>query len=166
MRSEILDSCLGSALTSAKYVMFPWESEPDQDSRVDAVPHAVILGFGKREVQVRWVLQPPVERLVIEPYTPWSEDDVATTVDVGARWPNHLSRTLVNYRVGMQRVESGREPWALLLEFETASPLLIAQGELTAGVPSYLPDSLIVTSDPLVAMAYAPRASEGSVWPQ
>jgi hypothetical protein len=122
------------------------------------------LDFGVVKVQIRWDLRPPVERLAVERQAPWQEVPLTSILDVSGRWRPLLGRRLLTYRFGLQDVESGQERWALLLAFEGGSKLLVALGELVEGCPTYLPDSLIVTADPDVALAYAPIASLGSVW--
>lgn len=159
-----LASALGQRLVRIDYVMLPWETEIRGKAAIDAVSRAVILTFEKTQLQVRWKLQPPVEKIVVEPADGWRGIPLAAIVSANARWSDFLGLKLCDYRTTYQHVESGREPWAFLLNFDGGLRLLIALGELNNGGPTYLPDSLVVTADALVATAYKPPASEGPPW--
>ena len=164
MTYELLDGAIDRELTAIRYVGLPWEHEPTRGAIVDAVSRAVLLEFGTLTLQVRWLLEPPIERLAVESPTAWQALPLAKVVDASGRWAALLGTRLLKYEVGFQEVESGREPWALLLHLEDAGRLLIALGELDDGVPKYLPDSLVVTEDATTARQYVPNASEGSLW--
>jgi hypothetical protein len=164
MTMTAVDSALGQELVRVEYVMLPWEPEPAESAAIDAVSRAVILKFDKAGIQIRWKLQPPVERIVVEPVEDWRDAPLSNVVSVSSRWSDLIGRRLSGYRLSYQHVESGSEPWAITLDFEGGLRLLLALGELTDGKPTYLPDSLVVTADALVASAYAPPASEGNPW--
>ncbi len=164
MTYELLDRAIGHGLSAIRYVTLPWEQEPARGAIVDAVSRAILLEFGTLRSQVRWTLEPPVERLTVEAPSPWHTLPLSKVVDVSDRWAGLIGTRLLRHDIGFQEVESGREPWALLLHFEDARRLLIALGELDDGVPRYLPDSLVVTEDASIAMHYVPGASEGSLW--
>ncbi|HBX81963.1 MAG: hypothetical protein WAV45_09440 [Propionibacteriaceae bacterium] len=164
MSEFILGRAIGQRLLQVEYVLLPWEASLQPGRVIDAVSRAIILRFESVDLQFRWVLKPPVERLIVEPPDALAQAPLTVTLEVGERWPDLLGTRMVGCEFGYQHVESGREPWAALLVFEGGARLLIALGELVDAVPTYLPDSLVITADAHVAQGYTPPASEGSPW--
>ena len=165
MTNDSLDQAVGLMLRRISYVGLPWDQEPKDSSLVDVVSRAVLLDFGLTSLQIGWYLRPPIERLAVAQQESWEGASLTTVHDVSGRWRRLIGKQLRAYRFGMQDVESGLEPWAVLLEFGGDVKLFVALGEMTAGHPTYLHDSLVVTAEPDIARAYIPIASMSSAWP-
>lgn len=165
MTSDILDAVEGRTLVGLAYLGFPWDPVPSDAESVDAVNGAVVLDFGDMRLAVRWDLRPPVERLIVESFDAFATAAPLTTSrDVSHRWRSVLGSSLTSHAWGWHEVESGREIWAVALRFSNAQTLTIALGELVEGVPTYMPDSLVVTATERIAKAYKPRAAINSLW--
>ncbi len=165
MSSDILDGAEGRTLVGITYLGFPWDSMPSDAESVDAVNRAIVLDFGDVRLAVRWDLRPPVERLIVESFdASAAAAPLTTSRDVSHRWQSILGSSLTSHAWGWHEVESGREIWAVALRFSNAQTLIIALGELVEGVPTYLPDSLVVTATERIAKAYKPRAATNSLW--
>lgn len=163
MTAVDLSRLLGSQLTGVQYDILEWEVEPAADSTVDQVPKAVTLTFDGLRVQLRWDLRPPIERLVMvtgaQPLGP-----LTRRIDVSKRWEALLGSRLVGVSWAEQETPDGFQPWAVTLAFSGGGELVVALGELIEGTPTYIPDSLIVTSSREDAIAYRPPASPTPAW--
>ncbi|MFD3403742.1 hypothetical protein ACFWUU_23865 [Kribbella sp. NPDC058693] len=97
----------------------------------------------------------------------YAEDDpgpLKRRLDVSRRWSAFLGAQVVGIYWTEQETTDGFQPWAVTLDFEGVGELVIALGELVDGVPTYLPDSLIVTASQDVARSYKPPASPTPAW--
>ncbi|WP_432880555.1 hypothetical protein ACQPYH_35480 [Kribbella sp. CA-245084] len=125
---------------------------------------AVLLTFDASHALLRWDLRPPVEQLVVLSNEPDEPRPLTRRVDVSRRWTAFLGAQLIGASWADQETTDGLQPWAITLAFEGTGDLVIALGELVNGIPTYLPDSLIVTSSRDVALCYRPPASLTPSW--
>lgn len=164
MNSIDLSDLVGGHLTRVYYDLFVWNAAPHDDSILDEVPLAVILGFDTQDVILRWDLRPPVEQLVslkVEESVPGPS---IRHIDVSGRWSPFLGSQLIGVSWAEQETSDGFQPWAVTLMFGVVGELVIALGELMNGVPTYIPDSLIVTASRRAALSYQPTASPTPAW--
>lgn len=155
---------LGRRLTAVHYDLLAWDAEPSVDSTVDEVAMAVLLTFDTSRLLLRWDLRPPVEQLVVLSNEPDEPKPLTRRADVSRRWTAFLGAKLIGASWADQETTDGLQPWAITLAFEGAGELVIALGELLDGIPTYLPDSLIVTASRDVALSYRPPASLTPAW--
>jgi len=155
---------LGRRLTGVRYDMFAWDDLPTAESSVDAVPMAVILSFNGLNICLRWNLEPPSEQLVMLTETDLSSGPLVRRVDVSERWHDLLNAQLVRASWAEHETGEGVQPWAVTFDFARAGGLVVALGELIDGLPSYLPDSLLVTADRDVALRYRPPGALTPAW--
>lgn len=155
---------LGSRLTGVHYDLLEWEAEVPVDSALDEVPKAVLLAFDRLDVLLRWELRPPIEQLLMLSNQDAQPGPLFRRVDVSRRWVAFLGAQVVGASWAEQETCDGLQPWAVTISFDGARELVVALGELVDGVPTYLPDSLIVTASREVALSYWPPASPTPAW--
>lgn len=163
--TEILDTHLvGRCLVSLRYEVLDWEVQPDASAKIDAVAMAVIMDFEGCSVAFRWDLRPPTEQLVVVASESVGVGRRARRIDVSRRWSTFVGAELVAARWSYHETGEGLQPWAVTLSFAGVGDLVVALGELVAGSPSYLPDSLIITASEDLAREYQPRAALEPAW--
>jgi len=85
--------------------------------------------------------------------------------DVSSRWSHLLGARVIGQYVAMGETGWGdHQPWSCRLEFDNGQSLVVCLGEMVGGMPSYLPDSLLVTGSREVAMSYCPHGADSSAW--
>ena len=71
----------------------------------------------------------------------------------------------VAQHLAWRATEWGLQPWSSRLDFDNGRGLVVCLGEVNAeGVPSYLPDALLVTGSEEHATAYHPPGALASAW--
>jgi len=149
---------VGQELQKVKYELFDWEEQPSSVALVDDIATAVCLQWGDlSEVRITW-RNPSY----------WEEEGLdfggtqkkgTESVDVSARWKPLIGATLDRVTPLYSNAFTHRT-WAIRLEFGNGTNLIIALGALKEGIPSYMPDNLIVTASEIIARAYWPSNSD------
>lgn len=159
------DDLLGARLQKISYYLFEWEEPPQPGQDVDEATMGVALSFDRLEVALTWRLEPPnIERLEIHEPHRMSDAPLIREVDVSARWSNLIGMRVIAASWALHETNDGMQPWALTFAFEGSDGLLVALGEIVDGHPTYLPDSLVVTSSRDVGLSYRPSSSACAAW--
>ncbi|MDR0848415.1 MAG: hypothetical protein LBN10_05145 [Propionibacteriaceae bacterium] len=150
---------LGEVLARIQYELFDWEDVPSEADAVDEVNMAITLSWGNAaSTRIRWANPGwwDVEGLEFggEPRRGLQ------LFDASKRWAFLIGETLED--VSFSRTPSSVDlVWAVNLGFSGGKHLVVALGELVDSVPSYMPDTLVVTSSESVARSYWPTNRDG-----
>jgi len=156
----------GVPLRRVLYGKSDWDGWLPRCEGFDAATASVTLDFGATvPYTLRWRAREPFECLTTRP----QDDDglalLTRTVDVSGRWGGVLGAQVVAQHLAWRATESGLQPWSSRLDFDNGRRLGVCLGELSAeGVPSYLPDALLVTGSEEHATAYRPPGALASAW--
>ena len=170
--SEILQGLVGRQVVEVRYhVPVGVAAGGVSDSgMVDDVEQAIDLMVDDGSVvRAQWEMRGELEFLsVVRASGTDLIGSFVDTVDVsgGDSWGRILGRTVSG--VGVAWHASGSEelraPFAIRLDFHGATSVVIALGELVGGVPSYLPDGVLVIFDETVAANYVFPGAESPAW--
>lgn len=149
----------------------PLSQQPTFDEAAD-----VVLDFSDGTVaRFTWYMKGLEERLTIgshamstdgPEYTEDPEENAGRRkIDATDRWSMSGLVLSGHELVYGKSPEGASEPWSCRLDFDKGRSLVVALGEYgESGEPTWMPDSLLVTSDRAVAESYRPIASEASSW--
>jgi len=150
---------VGQELGKIVYELLDWEEPPSSAAVIDDVAMGVRLEWSDlSSTRVGW--RNP---------SSWEEEGLlfgarkverTTAVDVSARWLPFIGARLEAVAWSCSTA-SARRVWAMNLVFTGGKHLVITLGELKSGVPSYIPDNLLVTASESIARAYWPSNPYG-----
>ena len=149
---------IGQGLWKVEYELLFFEEFPSASAVIDDVAMAVRLIWADGAViRIGW--RNPAywedEGLLFD----GAQAENAACVDVSTRWSSCVGARLDSVVVSRSLAET-RRIWAMNFDFDNDNHLVIALGELDEGMPSYMPDNLIVTDSEAIARAYWPANSE------
>jgi len=135
---------------------------------VHDVDQAVIISTGSATMVVEWSMPGFEERLNIVSAPEEGESAAAgPVVDVtnSPAWSARTESPIVGFGVAGQRSATGSElPWALRINLESGSSVVIALGEMRDALPRYQPDNLLVIFDPDLAQSLQVLDADYSAW--
>jgi hypothetical protein len=137
---------------------------------VDDDLSAVVLDLGERgRTTITWAMEDDVEGLAIlgpdEPYAGLADKTVGAS-DREA-WHEHIGGTIASVGGAWQVTGGEGSPeslWAVRLEFVDGA-IVVALGTVDPDL-EYMPDELVVISNPSLAKSYRPRHVIDSAWGQ
>ena len=165
------DGLLGKRLGLVRYVVLPEspESAMRASASRDEVEYAIELVFDSQPVAISWQMDNEMECLSVRSHG--VEDvisDYSKIIDVSVQsgWGACVGEELISVRISRHSPVSAEDNclWAVALSFGNAASVTVALGELVAGMPSYLPDSLVVLFGKDAAESYRIASSPSSAW--
>lgn len=150
-------------LEGIEYQLLPGDSL-SEETPFDIVSLGVMLRFSSGVLRVfTWQMTRGAGSLVVLDSAP--ANDLSWVEDVTARQHSIVGSTLISVITTMHETDEGSRPWAARLLWDRGHSLVIALGERGAdGKPTYIPDSLFVTSDQSTASNFQPRSADFSAW--
>lgn len=169
----LLRSVVGSRISSVSYIVPSGEQWPDgrEDGPIHEVDHGVELKLINGVIlSVHWEMQGENEFLAVSSA---SLDDGSIGSLIGAidvsglpEWPSITGLTVRGLGIAWHRANPGcpDSAWALRFDLDDKISFVIALGEIREGIPSYLPDSVLVLFEKEDAESYKTAASATSSW--
>jgi len=168
-----LRGVIGSHIVGVRYLVPAGARWPGgrEDGLVHEVDHGVELVMADgSSLSVQWEMRGEEEFLSIAP-TPISGVRAVGLIDAlnvseAPEWTRILGRTVNGVGVAWHVPNDGspRSIWAIRIDLDGGSAFVIALGEVRAGMPAYLPDSIVVLFDREDAEAYRITGSVTSAW--
>lgn len=170
--SEILHGLVGLQIVGVRYHV-PIGTEGGRiphSGMVDEVEQAIDLMVSDGSVvRAQWEMRGELEFLsVVRASETGRIGSFVDTANVSGSdsWKRVLGRDISGAGVAWQvsGSEELRIPFAIRLDFQGATSVVIALGELVRGMPSYLPDGVLVIFDETVAVNYVFPGAESPAW--
>lgn len=160
-----LDLPRDDQLTSVEYQLLPGDSL-SEGALYDVVSLGVRLRFSSGIARVfTWQMTRGAGSLVAMDSA--QANELSWFEDVTARQDSIVGTALTRVITTTHETDEGSRPWAARLLWGNGSSLVIALGERgDDGEPTYIPDSLIVTSDQGTASSFHPSSAGSSAWGQ
>lgn len=169
-----LSEVIGAQVVGVRYLVPGGAQWPDgrADGFVHEIDHGVELMLSDDHVLcMQWQMDGENEYLRVSLRSPTHETSDNTLIDAidvssAPEWTSLLGGSISSIRISWHIANTGcpRSVWAIRFDVETGASFVVALGEVRDGVPTYLPDSVLVIFDREDAETYRTAGSSTSAW--
>lgn len=170
--SELLDAVMGQRIEAVTYRMpggVRWSDEYRHEG-VHEVDMGVALSLSNQaRLDIDWAMDGFTEGLALEVFQGEDhESDHLESIDVSMlpEWGPYLGGAIrgVYFSKFVADERAATTAWSVKLELDDGTEFAIALGELVDGEPQYMPDNLVVITNPSIGRAYRVVGSDQSAW--